>query len=300
MMDLGEARLRWILDAMIQRGMPPEQASAYLAQLTGMWPYPGNAAMGEYLTDEGADVLSGNVVTLTSDNPVGSLMFPQGQRASGNRVLNITFDIVRTEYNRPSLVPQTVYKSFIKGRVVFGVGGGGHSVDFDVKNGAQLSVVGQGPQVSVEMEDPQDPASPSAVVVAASIGVGPRAARSFNTRTLPARPVGSGLSLFVKVPKFAYAFLPFCDDPAALDPGATEIQCWGYAGDCAYVTGGLYGAPAPPVIVTGELLATLNGSDFAGARLSEGVKLPGGVGLITITNNLPTGVQWTPSFALSI
>ena len=301
MTGLDEAQLRWVLDAMIQRGMPPNQASAYLAQLTGVWPYPGNAAVAEYATDAGADVYSGNTVTLTPSSPVGSLMFPGGQRASGNKVLNLTFDVTRVEYNRqiPG-PPQTVYKRFVKGRCAFGAGGGGHTVEFDIKNGIQVSLIGQGPQISVEMEDAEDPASPSSITVSASMGVGTRAARAFNTRTFPGRVIPPGQSLFCKVPHFAYAFMPYADDPAAIGPGATSVQGWGYGGDCAYAVGGLYGVPVPPILVTGELLVSFSGSDFAGAHLTEGLKLPGGLGLITITNNLLTPVEWTPSFALAI
>jgi hypothetical protein len=294
-----EGQLRWLLDQMIRAGqITPDQASWYLATMMGLTPHPGNLSYVEHATDTSSDIMAGNVVVLTTNSPKGALMFPQGQRASGNQVLNVTFDLNRVEYNRA--MPSTVYKCAVVGHAKFGAGGGGHSVDFDVKDGVQISLVGQGPQISVELEQPGDPASPTTVVVAASIGVGSRASRAFNTRTLPPTAVAPSLSLFAKTPKFAYSFLPFCDDPAALDPGATSIQFWGYAGDCDYKTGGLYGAPTPPVLVTGELLATLSGSDFGAARLTEGLKLPQGASLVTITNNLPTPVTWTPCFALSI
>ena len=295
-----EDELRWFVSMLVQQGrIRPDQAGYTLASMMGLTPaMPANPAQEEYISDSRMDINSGNVVILTTVSPRGSLMFPQGQRSSGNPTLNVTFDLQRVEYNRA--MPSTVYKCAVVGHAKFGAGGGGHSVDFDIKDGVQISLVGQGPQISVELEQPQDPASPTTVVVAASIGVGTRASRAFNTRTLPPTAVAPTLSLFAKVPKFAYSFLPFCDDPTALDPGATSIQFWGYAGDCEYRTGGLYGVPAPPVLVTGELLATLSGADFGTARLTEGLKLPQGASLVTITNNLPSPVTWTPCFALSI
>ena len=196
-----EDELRWFVSMLVQQGrIRPDQAGYTLASMMGLTPaMPANPAQEEYISDSRMDINSGNV-----------------------------------EYNRA--MPSTVYKCAVVGHAKFGAGGGGHSVDFDIKDGVQISLVGQGPQISVELEQPQDPASPTTVVVAASIGVGTRASRAFNTRTLPPTAVAPTLSLFAKVPKFAYSFLPFCDDPTALDPGATSIQSWGYAGDSEYRT----------------------------------------------------------------
>jgi hypothetical protein len=130
--------------------------------------------------------------------------------------------------------------------------------------------------------------------------MGTRAARAFNTRTLPPRVVGPGETLFLKVPAFAYSFLPFAHDPNAFGPGASEVKFWSYAGnEATYAVGTLYG-PNPPIALTGALVATVSGSEFSGGRLTEGLKLCQGADLVTITNQLATDVTWTPCFALSI
>jgi hypothetical protein len=284
----------------VRRGeIEPWQASQWFAQLSGQYPFPGGSALGERATDTGADALVGNVVTLTRTNPRATISMPAGQRASGSPTLNLTMSVIGVKYD-VQIPPSTVYKNSVKGIVEFGAGGGAHTIEFDPKRGAQLSLIGQSPAISAELEDPTDPNSPSEVTISASIGAGSRAARAFNTRTFPPRTVTSGLSLFAQVPQFAYGFIPFADDPNALAPGATTIQFWSFAGFCPYTTGGLYGVPPPPVLVTGQLVATLNGSDFAGARVSEGMILPQGADLITITNNLDDPIQWTPCFSLSV
>ena len=75
-MELGEAQLRWLLDQLIQQGLPVAQASTYMAQLTGAWPYPGSSAIAEFATQAGADVNVGNRATITQMMPKAALLFP--------------------------------------------------------------------------------------------------------------------------------------------------------------------------------------------------------------------------------
>lgn len=281
-----------------QQGMDPQQAAYHSAVLAGRTAEPGCSSSVERPTDTEYDTLAGSIVELTPDKPEATIAMPKGFRASGNEVLNITFSVFDAEY-RTGGEPQTVFRNSISGSVAFGAGGAPHKVILDIKRGAQISVIGQNPRVGATLEDPDNPDSPRRVRVSASIGSGTRASRAFNTRTLPPRLVPPGSTLFSTVPDFGFSFLPFADDPAALGPGATLIQFWSYAGQIDYRVGSLYGTP-PPIALAGQLVATLNGSDFVGARLSEGMILPQGADLITITNNLGTGVTWSPCFGLSI
>lgn len=291
-----------ILDYLAQNGVPPWQASAYLAWVSG-YSVPGqgamgvsgNGAIGMYPTDTGADALVGNAVELTPEQPSQSIAMPAGFRSSNNKVLNITFSVIDVQYPDHT----TFFRNSVVGRLQFGAGGGAHEVEVDIKHGTQLSIVGQSPSLAARLEDALAPGTPKLVKLAASFGVGTRAARAFNTRTLPPVTVGPQLALYAQVPPFAYKFTPFCDDPVALGPGASKIEFWSYAGPVKYSVGNPYG-PTPPIALTGAKVASFNGSDFAGARLSEGMTLPQGADLITITNLLGTNVTWTPCFTLSI
>ena len=255
-----------------------------------------SAAMGMFPQDTGSDALVGNTVVLTPDQPEQSISMPAGFRSSNNGVLNVTFSVLQVEYP----LNTSFYRNSVVAKIGFGAGGGGHTVEADIKNGTQISVVGQSPSLSAKLEDARDRGTPTKVTISASFGMGTRAARSFNTRTLPPRVVPPGETLFCKVPAFAFSFMPFAHDQNAFGPGASLVQFWSYAGtESTYAVGTLYG-PNPPIPLTGALVCTLAGNEFSGGRLTEGMKLPQGADLLTITNQLDKDITWTPCFALSI
>ncbi len=180
------------------------------------------------------------------------------------------------------------------GKAEFGIGGGSCTVDFDWKEGNQISVAASFVRLSAAFSEvdagPPGTTVPIKVSVGAMLSSGSRASRAQNTRTYPRLTFSdTGVVLF-PVPPFAHALNLFSNDPAFYTAGTVQIRYVGAA------TAGFSAAS------TGLASWVSDAVPFRNALANEdGVRIPESARFVEIVGITPaTTFHVTPCFTLSI
>jgi len=229
----------------------------------------------------------GNNETLTKDSSMGrekAVIAPVSCVPQGSENLVVSLGVGEVVFDT-SAPPGTLYVANIIARIRFGIAGALQQVEIDYKTGVQLSLMADALEVVAKLEDYQSPGAPISVKVSASVASGNRAARSFPTRTYPRSEVSDTTASNFLVPNFAYSLILF-GDPEMFVSGAADVVISGTNASVGYSSG------AP--------LATLQASQFLGAEITDGLKLPNGASTVSIINNTGVPFYVTPVFGLSI
>lgn len=183
----------------------------------------------------------------------------------------------------------------IVGRLEYGIGGTSFQVDFDWKNGNQLSVVASFVRVLAAYSTSTVGDVPTEVTVAAMIASGSRASRSQATKSFPQLLVSAESTVIFPVPPQAHALNLFCDDSDFYDSdeggGLASIRFLGGANN------GFAAAS------TTDLVSWVgDGVPFLQALATEdGVRLPEACKYVEISTSVEDAEYLvTPSFTLNL
>jgi len=254
-------------------------------------PYPGRmpplptvGPIPKDITNQTFPIRIGRAAELDRVNNRQSLLAPTGSPC-GAETLNISLQASDIIFD-PNPPPGTEYSAYLIANITFGIAGGRHSVEVDVKNGVQLSLLADSLSAEIQLLDVTNPGSPIKAMVSASLSHGSRAQRSFPTRTVPKFTVQAGTSESVLVPPFAYSVMLFSSFQSFYVPGVAFLLFSGTNGSVGYGGGAVQLAVQP--------------SDIFDALLTEGLKLPQGTDTIVISNLSADDFDVTPVFALSL
>lgn len=199
---------------------------------------------------------------------------------------NLVVSVGVSDIEFDSVVPPgTLYSANIIAEITFGVAGGRQVVEVDAKSGVQLSLTADSLEVTAKLENWENPGSPRSVRVAASVGIGGRAARAFPTRTYPIQAVPAGGGVNFRIPPYAYSLMLF-GDAGLFVPGAGSVLVTGSNGSVGYSGG--------------AILANVQANQVAEANITDGYKLPNGAATVTVFNASSDPLNVSPMFALSI
>lgn len=176
------------------------------------------------------------------------------------------------------------------GKLTFGIGGGLIDVDFDWKEGNQLSVAASFVRLSVAFSEVGPTTAPASVSVGAMTSSGSRAARAQNTRTFPQLIFNSTEVRIFPVPAFAHALNLFAAEPAFYNAGQAQIRFLGAA------TAGF------SAVSTGLQSWVSDAVPFRNALANEdGVRIPESARFVELTTAiLAIDYHVTPVFTLNI
>lgn len=175
------------------------------------------------------------------------------------------------------------------GKLAFGIGGGLSEVDFDWKQGNQISVAASFVRLSCAFSEIGVETAPSIVSVGAMVSSGSRASRAQNTRTFPRLTFTNATTVIFPVPPFAHALNLFAVEPAFYNTGVVQIRYIGAA------TAGMSSTSA------GLLSWVTDGVPFRTALASEdGVRIPESARFVEMTGVTVGTYNVTPCFTLSI
>lgn len=180
------------------------------------------------------------------------------------------------------------------GKMEFGIGGGTSVVDFDWKEGNQISVAASFVRLSAAFSEVDVGAAgttvPSKVSVGAMLSSGSRAARAQNTRTYPRLLVNDASVVLFPIPPFAHALNLFANEPGFYTGTNISVRFVGAA------TAGFSAAS------TGLQSWQSNGAPFLNALANEdGVRFPESARFVELSTAVPaTDYHVTPVFTLSI
>lgn len=160
---------------------------------------------------------------------VGVLDSPRGEDCPQLQVFTINTWLGNFEL--PEAGESAVRNLSVLGRLQYGIGGAEFSVDFDWKNGNQLSVVASFVRVMAAFSTTGTQIAPPEVTVGAMFASGGRAARSQATRTYPQLIVNDGEdgTVVFPVPPMAHALNLFCVEPEFYEAGNVEVRFLGGA-----------------------------------------------------------------------
>lgn len=176
------------------------------------------------------------------------------------------------------------------GKLSFGIGGGMSEVDFDWKEGNQISVAASFVRLTCAFSEIGVADAPSIVSVGAMLSSGSRAARAQNTRTYPRLSFTSADVRIFPVPPFAHALNLFANEAAFYTAGGVQVRYVGAA------TSGFSSTSA------GLASWTSDGVPFRNALANEdGVRIPESARFVELsTVTAATTFTVTPVFTLSI
>ena len=253
-----------------------------------------NGTPNQHGVDSREPLVIGNTATLTRTQPIQGLITPRGYGPSHVENLVLTLGVEKVTYDEN----QTDFSFPVVAYIQFGAGNGATEVEVDVRDGTQVSCVGQAISVRVQLEDTSD-AAPLSTSISANIGIGSRAARSFNTRTILPASVPSGSALVVGVPRYAFSINVSCTTNIAFIPGNLQVQVFPRVYRGAPIVGNYYPGP-PPLVLGSDPVLTLDGASFLQSQLTEGIKLPQGSGSVRVQNNSSETLVLSPFFGLSL
>ncbi len=175
------------------------------------------------------------------------------------------------------------------GKLTFGIGGGLSEVDFDWKEGNQISVAASFVRLTCAFSEIGVADAPSVVSVGAMLSSGSRAARAQNTRTFPQLSFTASSTVLFPVPPFAHALNLFSADAAFYTAGAAQIRYVGSANSgFSSSSGGLVSWISDAV-------------PFRNALANEdGVRIPEAARFVELTGVTVGTYRVTPVFTLSI
>jgi hypothetical protein len=175
------------------------------------------------------------------------------------------------------------------GKLTFGIGGGSAEIDFDWKEGNQISVAASFVRLTCAFSEVGVADAPSVVSVGAMLSSGSRASRAQNTRTFPRLSFDNTQTRIFPVPPFAHALNLFANEAAFYTAGGVQIR---YIGA---VTSGFSSASA------GLASWTSDGVPFRSALANEdGVRIPESARFVELTTVTVATFTVTPVFTLSI
>lgn len=200
------------------------------------------------------------------------------------RIFNIVTYI--KSYSMPSAVDTRLA---LLGKLSFGIGGGSAEVDFDWKEGNQISVAASFVRLMCAFSEIGEATAPSVVSVGAMLSSGSRAARAQNTRTYPRLSFSNLSTVIFPVPPFAHALNLFSNEAAFYNAGGVQVR---YIGA---VTAGFSSAS------TGLASWTSDAVPFRSALANEdGVRIPESARFVELTTVTVATFTVTPVFTLSI
>lgn len=200
------------------------------------------------------------------------------------RIFNIVTYI--KSYNMPSNADTRLA---LLGKLQFGIGGGLAEVDFDWKEGNQISVAASFVRLMCAFSEVGVADAPSLVSVGAMLSSGSRAARAQNTRTYPRLSFTNLTTVLFPVPPFAHALNLFANESAFYTAAGVQIR---YVGA---VTSGFSSASA------GLASWTTDGVPFRNALANEdGVRIPESARFVELSTATVGTFTVTPVFTLSI
>lgn len=190
--------------------------------------------------------------------------------------------------------PTAVRNLSVLGRLQYGIGGAEFSVDFDWRNGNQLTVVAAFVRVMAAYSTLGTAIAPAEVTVGAMFASGGRPARAQSTRTYPQLIASdseeSGVVVF-PVPPQAHALNIFALEPEFYEAGNAQIRFLGGANN------GFSAASS------GDLVSFVtDGAVFLAALASEdGVRFPESVKYIEVSGlAADQDFHITPCFTLNL
>ena len=217
-----------------------------------------------------------------------SVIAAEGCISQNTELLNLVLDVQGITYDTD--IAPTTYATNLIALIDFGTGNGPAHVEVDWRTGAQVSLHGNSVSVAAQLLPGAggvwSNADPLSVRVSASLAIGSRAARAYNTRTYPAVTIDPAGTASFDVPPYAYAFNLYSESNTAFSPGTLTTLITGTLGQAGYV-GGL-------------VIQTLDGPELLTAQLNEGVKLPGNARSVSIQNNAIGAITVTPVFTLAV
>lgn len=179
----------------------------------------------------------------------------------------------------------------VLGRLSYGIGGVNFQVDFDWKNGNQISVAASFVRVLAAYSTTGALIGPSEVQVAAMLASGSRAARSQATRTYPRLITNDSSVVVFPVPPMAHALNLFAEEPSFYSEDNVAIRFLGGANN------GFSAAS------TADLVSFVtDGRPFLEALSTEdGVRFPEAVKFIEISTTVEAqDYHVTPCFTLNL
>ncbi len=175
------------------------------------------------------------------------------------------------------------------GKLTFGIGGGLSEVDFDWKEGNQISVAASFVRLTCAFSEVGEATAPSVVNVGAMLSSGSRAARAQNTRTFPQLTFTNASTVIFPVPPFAHALNLFAVEPAFYNAGVAQVRYVGAANNGFSST------------ATSLASWVSDGVPFRNALANEdGVRLPESARFVELTGITAGTYHVTPVFTLSI
>lgn len=224
----------------------------------------------------------------------GVLDSPKQEDCASLQVFTINTWLGNYELPDTGESPTAVRNLSVLGRLEYGIGGADFSVDFDWKNGNQLTVVASFVRVKAAFSTTGTLIAPSKVTIGAMFASGGRPARAQATRTYPqviaSDSEETGTVIF-PVPPMAHGLYLFSEEPEFYEVGNAQIRFLGGANN---------GFSAPS---TGDLVSFVtDGVPFLQALGNEdGVRFPESVKYIEVTGaDEAQDFHITPCFTLNL